>query len=80
MNSPADMTDQEKANVRAWIRNWQKLGPILEHLRAQSIRKANTARAIGALDLVYQSARLQGRHRATSGLVEQQRWFKRGHR
>jgi hypothetical protein len=80
MKPVAEMTEQEKAQTRAWIKNWQELGPILENERRKSIRRVNTAEAIAALDLAYRSARLHCPRRETSGLVEQQRWFKRGHR
>lgn len=80
MKPVAEMTEQEKAQMRAWIKNWQELGPILEEERRKSIRRVNTADAIASLELAYKSARLHNPRRMTSGLVEQQRWFKRGHR
>jgi hypothetical protein len=80
MKPVADMTEQEKAQARAWIRGWQELAPVLEQMRQESIRRADTAVAIEAFDLAYKSARLRCPRRLTSGLVEQQRWFKRGHR
>lgn len=80
MKPVAEMTEQEKAQTRAWIRNWQELGPILEDERRKSIRRANTAEAIASLDLAYKAARLHCPPRESSGLVEQQRWFQRGHR
>ena len=80
MKPVAEMTEQEKAQVRAWIKNWQEVGPVLEEERRKSIRRMNTAEAITALDLAYKSARLHNPRRMTSGLIEQQRCFKRGHR
>ena len=80
MKPVAEMTEREKAQVRGWIRNWEKLGPKLEALRRQGIRHANTAAAIEAFGLAYKSARLHCPPRKTSGLVEQQHWFKRGHK
>jgi hypothetical protein len=80
MKTVAEMSEQEKAQTRAWIKNWQELEPILEGMRRDSLQFVNTADAIGAFDLAYKSARLHCPPRETSGLVEQQRWFKRGHR
>jgi hypothetical protein len=80
MKPVAEMTEQEKAQVRAWIKNWQEVEPVLEAERRKSIRRVNTAAAIASLDLAYKSARLHCPRRESSGLVEQQRWFKRGHR
>ena len=80
MKTVAEMSEQEKAHARAWIKNWRELEPILEQMRRDSLRQVDTAAAIGAFDLAYKSARLHCPSRTTSGLVEQQRWFKRGHR
>jgi hypothetical protein len=76
MKSVLEMTEKEKAQARAWIKNWRELGPILENLRRDSLKRVNTAEAIEAFDLAYKSARLHCSPRRTSGLVEQQRWFK----
>ena len=80
MKPVAEMTEQEKAQVRAWIKNWEELGPILEAMRYESLRRVDTAAAIQSFELAYKSARRHCPRRLTSGLVEQQRWFKRGHR
>lgn len=80
MKSVAEMTIEEKARMRAWIKNWQELGPILEAERRKSLKRVNTAEAIAALDLAYKSARRHCRSRTTSGLIEQQHWFQRGYR
>lgn len=80
MKPVSEMTEEQKAQTRAWIKNWKELGPILEAERRKSIRRVNTAEAIASFDLAYKSARLHCPSRETSGLIEQQRWFKRGHR
>ena len=77
MKPVAEMTETEKDQIRAWIRTWEKTGPILERLKLQSLASVDTAAAIEAFDLAYKSARLHAPPRLTSGLVEQQRWFKR---
>lgn len=79
MKEIPEMTEQEKAEARKWMKNWEELGPILEKLRRDSLKRVNTSEAIEAFDLAYKSARLHSQRRKTSGLVEQQRWFKRGH-
>jgi hypothetical protein len=80
MKPVAEMTEPEKAQVRAWIKNWQEVGLILEAEKRKAIRRVNTAEAIASLELAYKSARLHCKRRQTSGLIEQQQWFKRGHR
>ena len=76
MKPLAEMTEAKKDQIRAWIRNWEKVGPILERLRLESLPSVDTAAAIEAFDLAYKSARLHIPPRPTSGLIEQQRWFK----
>lgn len=80
MKRVSEMTAEEKSQTRAWIKNWRELEPILENERRKSIRRVNTAEAIASFDLAYKSAKLHCPRRESSGLVEQQRWFKRGHR
>lgn len=80
MKPVAEMSEEEKARVRAWIKRWEQLGPILEKEKRKSLKHVKTSDAIEAFELAYKSARLHCPPRKTSGLVEQQRWFKRGHR
>jgi hypothetical protein len=77
MKPVAEMSDAERAQVRAWFRNWEELGPILENLRRETIRKAETAKAITAFDGAFETAVRDCPPRPFSGLVEQQELFKR---
>jgi len=72
-----DMDMQERQRMRQWVRNWQATGPVLERLRAEAIRNADTAAAIEQLSDAFESTRRQCPPATTSGLVEQQRWFAR---
>ncbi len=74
------MANQEKEQMRAWIKNWEELGPILEDLRAANLRQVDTQKAIAAFEIAYKSARLHLAPRETSGLIEQQRLFMRARR
>ena len=76
MKPVAKMTEAEKAQVRAWIRNWQETGPILERLRQESIRKVNTALALPAFDGAFETAIRDRPPKPQSGLIEQQALFK----
>ena len=69
------MDEIEEQRLHQWVRNWQKVGPILERLRDEEIRNTDTAAAIEQLNDAYESARLHWTPPKTSGLVEQQRWF-----
>jgi hypothetical protein len=80
MKTVAEMSDLEKAQTRAWIKNWQELGPILEGMRRDDIRHADTANSIPAFDGLFEGAIRDFPARLTSGLVEQQRCFRRAKR
>ncbi len=71
------MDELERERVRQWVRNWEAVAPVLEELRAEAIRHSDTAAAIEQLSDVFESARRHWSPPATSGLVEQQRWFAR---
>jgi hypothetical protein len=77
MKTVAEMTEPEKDQVRDWIRRWKEVGPILEQLREQSIREADTPSAIKAFDGLFEAAVRDRPPGPFSGLVEQQRLFKR---
>ncbi len=80
MKSVEQMTEQEKADIRAWIANWRELGPIMEKLRAESIRAAITVRSMEALDGAFEHAAMSLPARDSSGLIEQQAIFARARR
>mgnify|MGYP001039081314 CR=1 FL=1 len=71
------MTEMEEQRIRQWTRTWAEAAPMLESLRRQAIRNADTAIAIEQLSDAFESARRQWQPPATSGLVEQQRLFAR---
>lgn len=80
MKPVAEMTELEKSQIRAWVRNWQELSPVLERERLESIRRADTVASMEAFEMLYQSARATMPPRTSSGLVEQQRWFQMARR
>lgn len=80
MKRAGKITSDEKARIKAWVEAWRRAGPELERLRRREIRRANTASAIAALSGPFESAMRQFPPRATSGLVEQQRRFRRAER
>ena len=71
------MDTQQEQRERQWVRNWKAVGPVLEELRAEAIRRTDTALAIEQLSDAFESARRHWSPPATSGLVEQQRLFAR---
>ncbi len=71
------MDNQQEQRMREWVRNWEAVGPVLEELRAEAIRRMDTAAAIEQLSDAFESARRHWSPPTTSGLVEQQRLFAR---
>lgn len=63
------MDKQAEKRVRQWIRNWEAAAPVLQRLRDEAIRNADTAAAIEQLSDAYESARRHWKpapHRASS--------------
>ncbi len=71
------MDKAEDERNRRWVAGWQSAAEVLERLRREAIRVADTAAAIEQLSDAFESARLHYPPADTSGLVEQQRLFSR---
>lgn len=70
--------DIPKTNaMRQWVARWRKAGPELERIRLLELRRTDVCGAIERLEDSFQSALLHYPVRLSSGLIEQQRWFKR---
>jgi hypothetical protein len=70
------MKPREQELARAWFRNWEKVSPVLDALRSEDIRNAETAEAIAAFDGLFETAVRDLPARLESGLVEQQKLYK----
>ena len=74
------MSAEEERLLRKWVRGWVKAGPALEKIRRQEIRKLDTKAiqtVLRQFDDVFEDALRRLPSRKTSGLVEQQAWFRR---
>lgn len=63
---------------RAWARNWQKTGEMLERIRRAELWALTPERALRATDALLSLGAglpVSAERRFTSGLVEQQRLF-----
>jgi hypothetical protein len=70
-------TPEELALGRRWVQAWQQAGRDLERVRRAELRRLDPQRAI-ALLCGPADYRIPPRaQRPTSGLVEQQQWFKK---
>ena len=72
---PAHWTDEQVTTARRWVKVWKAAGPALERIRREELRRLDSRAGIALLcgDADYTVA--PRAPRATSGLVEQQRWF-----
>ena len=80
MKPVAEMTAEERAHAQKCVDAWRRAGPELERMRQDEIRHADTARSIPAFDGLFEGAIRDFPAKPTSGLVEQQRCFRRAKR
>jgi hypothetical protein len=76
-SSLSSWTPEQIALGRRWVQAWREAGEAMERLRREELRKLDPQRAIA---LLYGPADYRVPPRApkpTSGLIEQQRWFKK---
>lgn len=71
------MNDRDADRLRQWVQAWEDAGPRLDELRREEIRHTNTQRSLMQLAGAFESCRLHYKPLPTSGLIEQQRWFRR---
>jgi hypothetical protein len=82
-NEPASLenwTPEELANGRRWVQAWREAGPDMERLRRDELRRLDGYRAIELLCGPADYRNPPRAPRPTSGLVEQQHWFKKAAR
>ncbi|MSU63042.1 MAG: hypothetical protein EXS31_11725 [Pedosphaera sp.] len=75
-----EMTAEEKTLAQKCGDACRRAGPELERMRRDEIREADTASSIPAFDGLFEGAVRDFPTRATSGLIEQQRCFRRAKR
>lgn len=71
------MEAEDADNLKRWVQCWKNAGPRLEALRREAIRNADTTQGLLNLAGAFRSALLHHTPAPTSGLVEQQAWFKK---
>jgi hypothetical protein len=71
-----EMTPEQRAQMKRWVDIWKKAGPELEKIRFEEVRNADTQRSVRALKGMALMSLPNHPPKATSGLVEQQRWFR----
>jgi hypothetical protein len=71
------VTDAERAQLKEYVERWARVGPLLEKQREEEVRRSDTmaAFAIFAGMPLFNLKRFPPE--PTSGLIEQQRWFRK---
>lgn len=62
-------------NAAAWLRAWRAAGPALERVRREELRTLDGRKTLALLTGPADYRKEPRLARATSGLVDQQRWF-----
>ena len=71
------MTDLQRAGIQRSVEAWKRAAPVLESVRRADIRAAKTISSIAAFRGTALAKAKTHPPALTSGLVEQQRWFRR---
>ena len=73
--------DTDRERQIGYVRRWKELGPVLDRIRHEEIRNAETAASIASFAEAFRIALRDLPPRETSGLVEWQaaakRWWRR---
>ena len=77
MSEKPPMTPEELVLAKKWAETWKTAGPLLEKIRRDEIRKLDTFKTISHLLGPVDFSREPFVPKPTSGLIEQQAWFKK---
>ena len=61
--------------MRRWVETWKEAGPELEAIRLREVREADNLKVLAMLEGAFNQALRTMPPRASSGMVEMQRWF-----
>ncbi len=64
-----------REQYRQYVQGWKRAGPELDRIRREELRALDTRKDVSTVDALVDLALRFGKPRATSGLVEMQRWF-----
>lgn len=67
----------ETEQMRQWVECWKRAGARMEELRREELRAVDTQQSLMSLAGAFESSRRLNEPSATSGLIEQQRWFRK---
>lgn len=70
-------TPEQIAQAKRWVENWKEVGPILEQMRREELKRVDTFRAVESLCGPVDFSLPPFKPKPTSGLIEQQAWFRK---
>ncbi|MBN1783221.1 hypothetical protein JW948_18945 [bacterium] len=71
------MTEKSRNDLKKYVEQWKKTGPILEEIRRKEIREINTTQVILNLSDAFDICLKSNHLRDSSGLVEMQSLLRR---
>ena len=71
------MTPHHESHMKKWIDCWKRAGSEMDALKQAELSSISTMQALQNLSGAFESCRLHFPLRPSSGLVEQQAWFKK---
>ena len=77
MNIEVSMSNSETTLCRRWVETWLRAGPLLEQIRRDELRALTPEQIALAADALLEIGGALPVDRPTSGLVEQQRIFRK---
>ena len=67
--------EQWKNDMKPWVENWKRVGPILEQMEMEALRAPDYGKTLADFLTTCNVACAHAEPKMTSGLVEQQRLF-----
>lgn len=66
----------DRKQIERWVATWREAGPLLAEQTRAELEQLATPRALSELAAAFEHARRRAPLSDTSGLVEQQRYFR----
>jgi hypothetical protein len=69
-------SSMDRKQIERWVATWREAGPLLAEQTRAELEQLATPRALSELAAAFEHARRRAPLSDTSGLVEQQRYFR----
>lgn len=79
LDSPPSMDSGQRARMKEYVERWKRVGPLLEAQREADVRQADTLSAFSFFAGMPKINAARFPAEPTSGLVQQQLWFRKLH-